>query len=337
MTYSELLHSVDFDDLIPYIKKYHGGDNCLAYYKIHYDSLCHLTPKLNEEATARHDGYDKVEITNGETDAFMPEPHLHASHLEGDYWESGLAKELDIASDVDATKEEMAACCLWHTSFYGFTKEQVEETGKKWEYYDENLLDRDIDCIEAQEFIKKMQPWGIKVSTRREMLAVPSFHVQIKDRIWRHRIHQRESRKWFGHRGSWRKVTRRVIQWNYYKHIKEVAPFVVNAHEAMDSSDLSKVFTKNGLLVYCHRSYSYDANRRALWMIDLIDKYKAFNQGIRPHYMMCIGHSPDYPLTQKDYELVEFMKRKYPGADFCGYTADRNLGQELSLSIAFYK
>ena len=51
MTLYELLHQVSFDEIVPFIKRYHGW-NALALYKIHYDYLRHLTPELGEETTA---------------------------------------------------------------------------------------------------------------------------------------------------------------------------------------------------------------------------------------------------------------------------------------------
>lgn len=344
MTYSELLHSVNFDDLIPYIKKYAGSVSNLANYKIHYDILCHIIPKIDEEKVEYNENHKKVKITNGEVDPFMPKPHLDVYPIEGCTWESALARELDIASDVDATKEEIAACCLWHTSFYGFTRDQVEETGQKLEYYGENLLDNEIDRIEAQKLIQRMQTLGVRIPSRKDLLRVPSFHARVKKRIWRHRIHQRESRKWFGNRSSWRKVARRVIQWEYHKYIKEVAPFVLNTVSPMASqeygfsaNDLSNVFMKNKLLAYSYRSYCYDVSKRAQWMMDLIEKYNAFNQGTRHHHMLCIGHHPDYPLSSKDYELFEFIKNKFKGEYFVSHIIDKSLEQDISLSIAFYE
>lgn len=36
MTLYELLHQVSFDEIVPFIERYHGW-NALALYKIHYD------------------------------------------------------------------------------------------------------------------------------------------------------------------------------------------------------------------------------------------------------------------------------------------------------------
>ena len=111
MTLYELLHQVSFDEIVPFIERYHGW-NALALYKIHYDYLRHLTPELGERTTAV--------VSNGELDESWPEPHLDAHPLEGDLWEHSLAKELIIEPDVIASLAEIAMCCLWHTSFWCF-------------------------------------------------------------------------------------------------------------------------------------------------------------------------------------------------------------------------
>ena len=59
MTLHELLHQVSFDEIIPFVKWYHGW-NALALYKIHYDYLCHLKPVPGEETEAT--------VRNGELD-----------------------------------------------------------------------------------------------------------------------------------------------------------------------------------------------------------------------------------------------------------------------------
>ena len=67
--------------------------------------------------------------------------HLDAFPMEGDMWEHSLNKELIIASEVKASNEELAACCLWHTSFYGFVKKHVDERFRIYEL-DMGTLDR---------------------------------------------------------------------------------------------------------------------------------------------------------------------------------------------------
>ena len=46
--------------------------------------------------------------------------------LEGDCWNDSLSKELVIDDEVEASNAEIAACFLWHTSFYGYLPYQRE-------------------------------------------------------------------------------------------------------------------------------------------------------------------------------------------------------------------
>lgn len=104
MTFYELLHSVTFDEIIPFLEKKSGGPVSLVLYKTHYDMLRLLTPRIGE-------GDSKTaSITNAKLDYDGEEPHLDAYPLEGDFWEVCLAKELVIAPDVNASLGEIAAC-----------------------------------------------------------------------------------------------------------------------------------------------------------------------------------------------------------------------------------
>ena len=154
MTYSELLHSVSFDEIMPYMEKYHGHTRCTAHYKMHYDMLRLLTPHWEEDDNAT------AAITNAELDYDWEVPHLDGYPLEGDLWEVSLAKELIIAPDVDATPAEIAMCCLWHTSFFGFSREQVDEFNGKDEYYIRDLLDTDIIRDKAAHLTRLIEEAG---------------------------------------------------------------------------------------------------------------------------------------------------------------------------------
>ena len=343
MTFSELLHSVIFYDLVPLIKKYHGGDGSMANYKMHYDILCHMTPQLDEEDAEEDENYDKVIISNGEIDPFMPEPHLDAYPIEGCGWENALGKIIALEPDVNASNEEIAACCLWHTSFYGFTKDDREETWERLDYYGQNLLDHDIDRIEAKKIIEKMESLGVRVPSKKEMLKVPSFHAKVKKEMRIPRLRQKKNRKWFG--STWRRIARKTVQFEYYKYIRYIAPIVINSldkgahpNDEFSARGLSKLFTKNNIIVYSFRSYSYDASKRAQWMMELIESFNAFRGGTHPNYIMSLGHHSNYPLTPDDFQLNFYMSNRFNGTEkYFSHHVDDNLDQDLSLSIAFFE
>ena len=80
MTYKELLDTVSFEEIVPYIEKYHGSKGCLALYKIHYDMLRHLTPNPEDAY------YKTATVSHGEQDEDWPEPHLTVNPIEGQIW-----------------------------------------------------------------------------------------------------------------------------------------------------------------------------------------------------------------------------------------------------------
>lgn len=89
MTLSELLHSVTFDDIIPFIRNFEDGNRCIALYKMHYDYLYHLTPTKNGGEIK------KATVSCIPADDYY-ESRFYAYPLNEDRWEDSVAKELII-------------------------------------------------------------------------------------------------------------------------------------------------------------------------------------------------------------------------------------------------
>ena len=122
MTFKELLDSVRYEDVAPHIvRMYPNMRQSLGWYKIHFDMLRLMQPVFHEDA---NDKVCHITMKDWEDGSGL---HLDAYPMEGDLWEHSITKELIVALDVKATKEELAACCLWNTSFYGFVEKHVKE------------------------------------------------------------------------------------------------------------------------------------------------------------------------------------------------------------------
>lgn len=122
MTFKELLDSVQFEDVAPHIvRMYPDMENSIGWYKIHFDMLRLMNPVCHEDA---NDKVCYITMKDWEDGSGL---HLDAYPMEGDLWEHSLTKELIIAPEVKASNEELAACCLWHTSFYGFIEKHMEK------------------------------------------------------------------------------------------------------------------------------------------------------------------------------------------------------------------
>ena len=122
MKFQELLQSVDFKKVaLAFERMYPDDKHMLSFLKCHYDILCHITPIYDENANAQECRisyiYDEVDNKS----------YLSAFPLEGDKWSVSLCKKVIVDHNVTATQEEIVACCLWHTSFWGYTEEQLSE------------------------------------------------------------------------------------------------------------------------------------------------------------------------------------------------------------------
>lgn len=143
MTLKELLNKVDFDSLVPFIEKSEGRhlDSIYAYREA-YDILRYMKPSENFKGEAR------VEWSGEE---YGDEQWIGVFHLDGDYWEDALAKEIVIGENVDLPIEEIAAKCLWEITFYGFTPEHEgfeDLLGRKLR----NKYDLMLDRLEESEW-----------------------------------------------------------------------------------------------------------------------------------------------------------------------------------------
>lgn len=66
---------------------------------------------------------------------------------------------------------EIAACCLWHTSFWGFLPYQREETFRK-------IITDDPRLIRTAKFYKNK--FSEIIPSKREMMQIPSFRNKIR-------------------------------------------------------------------------------------------------------------------------------------------------------------
>lgn len=155
MTLKELLDSLSFDEIAPFLIRHYTYDYApgdLVPYKQHFDYLRSLTPTSQEL------------IENKIAQISMGKNQLKAYPLEGDDWEDSLAKEIVLDKDVKASLAEIAACCLWHTSFWGYLPYQREET--------------DLRLIRTAKFYKNK--FSEIIPSKREMMQIPSFRNKIR-------------------------------------------------------------------------------------------------------------------------------------------------------------
>ena len=332
MTYSELLHQVSFDEIAPYIRKY-GSEGCsLVWYKIHYDMLRQLEPHLDD------DDEKTATISNAELCYDWEEPHLDAYPMEGALWESCLAKELNVNEDVNATWAEIAACCLWHTSYYGFTQAQRDETNERLHYYGKNLLDSDITKIRAKRAKIIVESKGFHVPSIKEMLKVPAFKNEIRKRIDKVRkLHYHMS-----HRRNWRRIKRKVIHKQYWERVLDLCDVIKEfdiKEKSISKESIRELFDANHFETYKYESYTDEGSNRAGWFKELIEKYEAFKRGIYHNAIFCFTISSEYEPTREEIHSMNEIFSLYDNS----YTViwaindDESIGNKMRMTVISYE
>lgn len=332
MTYSELLHQVSFDEIAPYIRKY-GSEGCsLVWYKIHYDMLRQLEPHLDD------DDEETATISNAELYYDWEEPHLDAYPMECSLWKASLAKELVVNEDVNATWAEIAACCLWHTSFYGFTRDQRDETNERLDYYGKNLLDHDITKIRAKRARSIVESKGIHVPSIKEMLKVPAFKNQIRKRIDEVIKHL----SYMSHLRNRRRIKRKVIHNQYWERVLDLCDVIKELdikEYTISKEPIRELFNANHFETYKYESYTDEGSNRAGWFKELIEKYEAFNRGFYHNAIFCFTVSSEHGPTMEEMYSINEIFTLYDDSYRLNWAInyDESLGNKMRMTVISYE
>ncbi len=361
MTLKQLLDSLSFDEIAPFIDL-EGGKNTLAPFKQHFDYLRHLTPEEGESGEVSV-GYwedpdledsDLEDQNSDDSDSEAPDSEdpdledgegedgdgkqLFAGALEGDCWESCLAKEIVLDEGVTASPAEIAGCCLWHTSYYGFLPEEVGETVRNWHKGKDT----------TQYYIRKFKDI---LPTRGQMQSVPSFHQAVRRKIRFHRKHRsnteiREFGDLFGGNfRKWRYWKRHVINAEYARRIDINAEFIENVLERGTGitnpparEEFGRLFRANHVSIHRCDTLAYYVAGRLDYLRELVGKYGLLKEnGCLPDSFVCISASPEHPLTADETaEIGALVTSGHCGVHRIWTKSDAARGEDLRVDIAYY-
>ena len=273
MTYSELLHKVAFEEILPYVERYNAY--CPAQYKCHYGMLCHEDP-YNDSSN------EPIIISNStEKDMVLQYGHyLHSTIDNGCGWNYALGQEIIIMPDVNASLAEIAACCM-------------AETILAIDYYNMEI-EKALSSFEKMPLGKKLQ----KLREIDESIAFP-----------------------------------------FPDNLCSIFEFCFAAHR-IDSKTLSILASAKEMKTYVYRSHAYDAEKRADWMIEIINKYNAFEWGTLPNCVVCLVANSEHFLSYKDTQVAQHICSMCSGATRIITRinlADSGLGLDMRMAVAFYE
>lgn len=339
MTFKELLDSVSFDNVAPHIvRMYPDMKDSLGWFNLHFDILRQMKPVRHINANS---DVCYISMKDWEDGTGL---HLNAFPMEGDLWEHSLTKELIIAPDVKASNEELAACCLWHTSFYGFTYDTVGDRLHIGEECNQlvSIPDKRYYRNTAYQSFNTIRRYGGIIPTMRELS--PSKRKELFEKA--------KSIYWYQVRpvrlnGPKRKrLLRQAYLEKYYermecisRYILKVAPQLSHINNYVKISQLCKLFNSELFGITTIESVADMNTDSATYLKELISKYDMLPE--TQNYIIYIARGYDYELELDDgithealrpaeYELMNSIYEKIDGKE-AGGTIDLIIGVEPEL------
>lgn len=332
MTFKELLNSVSFGEVAPEIvRMYPKAEHDLRWYKIHFDMLRQMTPKRHEDNNG-----DVCYITMSKWDE-NSEPHLDAFPMEGDWWEHSLTKELVIAPEVKATNAEIAACCLWHTSFYGFVREQQEES-LRFDESDIDIEDRWDDYVynkvRAKRYFSIIRRNGGYVPAVRELSPTKKQELigRAKEYFWCISQSMNKTKR--------KRLFRREFMAHYYERMMNISRFIVQAIPAfnddrntMNIGQLCGLFYADFFSSEVITSFA-DETSGARYLCDLLEKY---DREPRLDRIVVVLTTGEYHTerTEDEKNLCEILIKDCKSSDII-FATDSSLGRQVRINYATF-
>lgn len=329
MNLKELLDSVDFKRVSDaYKKQYPQNANDLVFLKCHYDILCNTVMKSYANS--------KVCRISMKYDDIVKKQCLSAFDLECDKWPSLLSKTIEIAPNLNISLEEVAACCLWHTSFYGYTEEQLANTAEDlseewrdksdWEMYQLKLT-RNLATI------KLLYNYNSTLPSRKDVYDVVKSRANERNKIYKRKhIKKRIRNRWF---------RREFFRTEYYRYLYELSQFILDVKTLDESiNELCQFYRYKRVILYNYRSYTYGKCDPAKYLQELIEEYQAFNKTYRNVYICLVrANENNSTLTESEYQLCYSIISSCSdwGSFYVSTKYNSSLANEIRMYVAFYE
>ena len=332
MTFKELLNSVSFEEVAPCILQMHpDAEGNLKWYKIHFDMLRLMIPKYDDDANSDVCNITMEKWRNGKM-------ILDAHPMEGDLWEHSLTKEIILAPDVKATNAEIAACCLWHTSFYGFVEKQAQEC-LRFDEDDLDIKDRWDDSIynkaKAMRYFSVIRRNGGYIPSVREL--APSKKQELfskaKDYFWCISASMNKIKR--------KKMFRREFMAHYYERMAAISRFIVQAIPAlsdernnMSLDQLCGLFQSDLFSPETITSYADENSNGAKYLCELLEMEDVNTRLDRMVVVLTTGEWHQ-ELTEDEQRLCKFLIGNCKSSDILVAT-DPSLGRQVRIDYATF-
>lgn len=332
MTFKELLNSVTFDEVAPCLLQIHpDAEGSLKWYKIHFDMVRQMSPRHHDDANSDVCHITMEKWRDGKT-------ILDAHPMEGDLWEHSLTKEIIHAPDVKATNAEIAACCIWHTSFYGFVDEQAQEY-LRFDEDDLDIKDRWNDSIynkvKAKRFFSIIRRNGGYIPTMKELSKSKKKELirRSKEDFWCISRKMNNIKK--------KRMFRREFRGYYYERMAAISKFIVQSIPALNDErnnmsieQLCGLFQSDLFSPETITSYADENTNGTKYFCELLEMEDI---NTRLDRMVVVLTTGEYhkELTEDEQRLYKLLIGNCKSSDILVAT-DSSLGRQVRINYATF-
>ena len=280
MKLKELFDKYTFDEILPYLKAMEPekGDSMYQFREA-LDLLKHMEPSKKDWGEVHIRWYE---------DEYEAERYISVSHLEGDRWDVGLAKEVVVDKDIQLNEKDVAAHCLWSITFWGFEDEPDPEDGCPFDYppkrrnkYDEALyriLFSHWKHITPRRYRSKAFPLCTDVDFCMKRIRCS------KNRSKRKRDYRVECREKYLERHSQRE--------NFIMKLTRCGAFQREEVEYLHQVDEGQY--------YPYDSRTWDESKRIDYILESINKYQDVDFLPYNDAIICLRASSEYPVSEDE-------------------------------------
>lgn len=322
MTFKDLLLHVSFDDVLAHI-----GDidkkqlDMAAQYKQVFDRLRQTPDSQNEgKITVAFEQPEKVEGFPEE------EPYLAVEGIHEVSDSESLGRQ--IVYDKTLSLEEVAACCLWEYTFYGFDKEDIDEFfGYRPSPTRYGLLSTALQKRYYGRLLHYSKWQKENNRSKRFQVAYTLEEWNIIHRIENHGNRSKRKRAF--------RIEQRVERLEKLDKTERLIQLLTDTTygtATLQREELAYLFKAKTIRALKYHSYTDNPANRAAYIHELIMKYvrEAFYGYDR--YVICFITSPNYPLTTQEKEEIGEVLPSGPEV-LNGFRQDYREGPEIGLRL----
>jgi hypothetical protein len=320
MTLKELVHSCNFEDLLPAILKLMSKNkDCKREFKIVFDTLRHTEPKSTsiKILIITHDEYVRVSCIDPDGAFCYP-------------WDESLGMEVILEGNVQLSTIEIVAHCIWEMTFLGFSWDRILHR------FDRGVVDRSEEGRKAAKLKLKALRFKYPISAksdfnnREEVLLNPdNFGIEAAEGfryLRRQRPMNRSKRK-------------RLYRWEkrikYLERKSKIKSAIkrVTTDSTIKETELAYLFDTKLNTERGFESCAESIQTRAQYLVELFTEYADEDLTAWTKFCFLFRTSSQHPITEAEKEVLEKIKTVLPPTEEIrfDYGVNDALGEKMSV------